>query len=194
MTNQEIDIDTLIDNVINNSQNNNFEDKSNQILLNEADNEYVYQLLINIFCKFLIKLNGLNFYDNSNNINFNKINSFNIEKIGLIKKYFRTIGFELNIDILYQLDEYDLLDNENYQNRYCKILYKSNPDKIGEFNFMISNNFLNTYLKKNNLNHIEKNIHKIVNNPNLLNIFKGCFINENHDNLFDMFIITFSYI
>ena len=194
MSNQEIDIDTLINNIITNSQNNNFEDKSNQILLNEADNEYVYQLLINIFCKFLIKLNGLNFYDNNNNINFYKINSFNIEKIGLIKKYFRTIGFELNIDILYQLDEYDLLDNENYQNRYCKILYKSYFNKVGEFNFMLSNNFLHTYFKKNNLNHTEENINKIVNNHNLLNIFKGCFINENHDNLFDMFIITFSYI
>ena len=196
MSNQETDIDTLINNIINNSQNNNFEDKSNQILLDEADNEYVYQFLINIFCKLLIKVHGINFESNNDySKNFSKINSFNLEKTSLIKKYFRTIGFNLDIEFFFNLDEYDLMTNNYYQNRYCKILYKANPNNIGNFNFFISCNFVNKY-KETHISNSENNLdnYDIVNNYKLLNNFKGCYVNELDNGLFNIFVISFSYL
>ena len=178
MSETDIDIDTLIDNIIVKSNQNKLTDNSNQLILDDSDNEYIYQILINIFTKFIIRLDGVIYKMNSNK---GVIESFNLKKIDIIKSYFRSMGFNLHIDIHFNLDEYDLLINENYQNRYCKISYRYND--LPEFNFLLSQNFRNKIQ-----NNPEYNL------PNNLYIFKGYYVNETITGLNNMFIINFSYL
>ena len=91
------------------------------------------------------------------------------------------MGFNLNIDIYFNLDEYDLLINEDYQNRYCKINYRF--ENIPEFNFLLSQSFRNKI-----------NSNKYLNLPNNLNLLKGCYTNETITGYNNMFIIYFSYL
>ena len=77
MSDTEIDIDTLINNIIFKSNNNELTDNSNQLILEEADNEYIYQILINIFSKFVVKLEAIIYKQNSNK---GSIESFDLKK------------------------------------------------------------------------------------------------------------------
>lgn len=155
-----------------------------QLLLDEADNEFVFEILINIL------LEGLKVKDyfNKENLKNSRIKNFvelisddyiiNINENNLLDlyKYFLSLGFKINIQIT-NYNEYIKLTNENYKNRFCSII----PIPLLEDNNVYDINY--RFIKSRNFKYNE-----YINNWNYLDKWTTTFID------FDkLYIISFSY-
>lgn len=127
------------------------------LTLDEADNEYVFEILLNIFLEGLMIKNYISF-DKSN---FGSLNITTDQFIEL-NQYFNSFGFKINCDQI-EFNEYIGLTNETYLNRYCSIHINENQGyyfginlnfykQLG-FDFNAHNNlnkYVATYITSNN--------------------------------------------
>ena len=105
------------------------EPNTNQLILEEGDNEFVFEILVNILLEGLKLKNyfNLEILKNSKIKNFvelvsnNYILNINEKDTINLYKYFLSLGFIIKIEVI-NYNEYIKLTNENYKNRYCSIL------------------------------------------------------------------------
>ena len=123
-----------------------------QLILEECDNEFVFEILINILLEGL----KLKKYFNEDNLKKSKIINFvelynedyiiNINENNLINlyKYFLSLGFIIKIEII-NYNQYIKLTNDKFKKRFCSILPIPllNEGKIYDidFRFIKSRNF-----------------------------------------------------
>ena len=115
-----MDINIFVDQVFSNPPKPN---NSIQLQTEDADNEYLFQLLINILLSSLIYKNYIN-----------DIKNINPNKLFEIKEYFKSFGFDIIISNINDLES----KNTDY---YCEIQYLGND----KYKFI---NLSNPYLKE----------------------------------------------
>jgi len=155
-------------------------EKSIQLHLEEADNSYVFQILIHILI-FGLKILGIT--NDTQNIIMENINPHKIINLG---KRFKSIGFKLKIDIHNN-------DNKLFDSRYCRV----SLDNENKTLFIINKDFIYNVLKNSthdienmSENEIEEIIKDYNNNSFNLPLFQ-CMLNiDNEKSL----LISFKYL
>ena len=95
------------------------EKNSIQLQLDYADNEYIFQLLLNILLS-AIKFKG-----------YSSINELNNNQLIELKSYFNSFGFDIITSNINNINEY---------NYYCYMIYVEN----NEFKFIKKSNFIHS--------------------------------------------------
>lgn len=157
---------------------------SNQLLLSEYDNQYVFEILINIFLEGLrlkkyINIEFLSKSEIKNYVEFISDNYIiNISQNNMLEiyNYFLSLGFKLNIDKI-DYNEYVKLTNDKFKYRFCSVL----PKVVGNIN---NNNILFTFILNRNFKYeLDEN-----NDWRKLNKYSCTFIDKDI-----LYVITFSY-
>ena len=155
-------------------------EKTIQLHLEEADNAYVFQILIHIL---IFGLKILCITNDTQNIIMENINPHKIINLG---KRFKSIGFKLKIDIHNN-------DNKLFDSRYCRV----SLDNENKTLFIINKDFIYNVLKNSthdienmSENEIEEIIKDYNNNSFNLPLFQ-CMMNiDNKKSL----LISFKYL
>ncbi|AYV79394.1 MAG: hypothetical protein Faunusvirus12_7 [Faunusvirus sp.] len=148
------------------------EPSSVQFCLDEADNEYVFQILLNIFIEGLVYKKWIDL----------SVNPFSLlvdeDKFIKIKQYFRSIGFDVNYSAK-EFNEYIGLTDEDYKNRYANIILEGDGENT-------------SYTYGINLNFNSKNDDKIINDHVFLHKYIATFI-DGDSSAELLYCISFSY-
>jgi hypothetical protein len=117
-----------------------------QIFADENDDEYIFQLLLNIFMEGLAKN-----YNNLDNIDLGKFSENFDKHIPILEKFIHSVGFNLKIEKLDRTNE----NKEHFDDYYCRVGLR----QVDWFDFQRL--------------HIEKNYHFFVNHRNIFRDLAG---------------------
>lgn len=133
---------------------------SKQLILEEGDNEIIFEILLNIF------LEGLVIKKCINKLNSNKYRLAITEDMFVkFKQYFRSLGFDIRYNIK-EFNEYISLTDEEYKNSYCRIYISDVMDDFC-FTFGINLNFYRQTISFNDKNNLNKFIATFEDNDTL---------------------------
>jgi len=120
---------------------------SNQLYLDETDNEFIFQVLLNIFLNGLLIKESLIRKTPENKYSLVMTEDMFIK----FKLHFRSIGFDINYKVK-EFNEYVSLTDDDYKYSYCRIYVKE------DFNFIfgVNLNFYKRPIKYNDKINLDK--------------------------------------